>query len=89
MLFLAVLGLRCCMQAFSSCGERGGGYSLVAVCGLFIAVASSVAEHGFSAHGLSCSTACVMFADIKPERSNPRDQTRVPCIGRRILNASE
>ena len=35
-LFLAVLGLRCCMQAFSSCGERGL---------LFIALASLVMEH--------------------------------------------
>ena len=34
-LFLATLGLRCCTQAFSSCGERGL---------LFIAVAALV-EH--------------------------------------------
>ena len=43
-LFLAALGLRCCMRAFSSCGERG--LLFVAVRGLFIAVASLVAEHG-------------------------------------------
>ena len=43
-LFLAALGLRCCMQAFSSCGERG--LLLVVVCGLLTAVASLVAEHG-------------------------------------------
>ena len=43
-LFLAVLGLRCCTQAFSSCGERG--LLFVAVRGLLIAVASLVAEHG-------------------------------------------
>ena len=42
-LFLAVLGLRCCTRAFSSCGERG--LLFVAVSGLFIAVASLVAEH--------------------------------------------
>ena len=41
--FLAVLGLPCCVQAFSSCGERG--LLLVAVCGPLIAVASLVAEH--------------------------------------------
>ena len=35
-LFLATLGLRCCEEAFSSCGERG----------LLIAVASLVAQHG-------------------------------------------
>ena len=43
-LFLAVLGLRCCTQALSSCGERG--LLFVAVCRLLIAVASLVAEHG-------------------------------------------
>ena len=45
-LFLAALGLRCCLQAFSSCGERG--LLFLAVRGLLlIAVASLVAEHGF------------------------------------------
>ena len=44
LLFLAALGLPCCARAFSSCGERG--YSFVAVCGLLIAVASLVVEHG-------------------------------------------
>ena len=43
-LILAVLGLRCCVQAFSSCGERG--LLFLVVCGLLIAVASLTAEHG-------------------------------------------
>ena len=43
-LFLAVLGLHCCVWVFSSCGERG--LLIVAVRGLLIAVASLVAEHG-------------------------------------------
>ena len=43
-LFLAVLGLRCCAWAFSSCGEWG--LLFVAVRRLLIAVASLVAEHG-------------------------------------------
>ena len=43
-LFLAVLGLRCCARAFSSCRERG--LLFVAVRGLLIAVASLVAERG-------------------------------------------
>ena len=43
-LFLAVLGLRCCAWAFSSCGERG--LPFVVVRRLLIAVASLVAEHG-------------------------------------------
>ena len=42
-IFLAVLGLCCCMRAFSSCSEQG--LLLVAVRGLLIAVASLVAEH--------------------------------------------
>ena len=43
-LFLAVLGLRCCVWAFSSCGERG--LLFLAVRGLLIEVASLVVEHG-------------------------------------------
>ena len=41
--FLAVLGLCCCVRAFSSCGEQG--LLFIAVCGLLIVVASPVAEH--------------------------------------------
>ena len=41
---LAVLGLRCCMQAFSGCREQG--LLFIAVHGLLIAVASLVTEHG-------------------------------------------
>ena len=43
-LFLAVLGLRCCVRAFSSCGEQG--LLFVEGHGLLIVVASLVAEHG-------------------------------------------
>ena len=46
-LFLAVLGRRCCLQAFSSCGERG--LLFVAVCGLLTVLASLVADHGLQA----------------------------------------
>ena len=42
-LFLASLGLCCCVRAFSSCGERG--LLFVVVRGLLVAVASLVAEH--------------------------------------------
>ena len=41
---MAALGLHCCAWAFSSCGERG--ILFIAVCGLLIAVASLVTEHG-------------------------------------------
>ena len=43
-LFLAVLGLRCC-EGFSLVVVRGG-YSLVAVHWLLIAVVSLIAKHG-------------------------------------------
>ena len=43
-LFLAVLCLHCCVQAFSSCGARG--LLVVAVHGFLIAVASLFEEHG-------------------------------------------
>ena len=42
--FLAVLGLRCCVRAFSSCSKWG--LPFVAVRGLLIVVASLVVEHG-------------------------------------------
>ena len=42
-LFLAALGLHCCVRAFSTWSEWG--LLFVVVCGLLIAVASLVAEH--------------------------------------------
>ena len=50
-IFLATLGLCCCAQAFSSCGERG--LLFVAVHGLLIVVASLVAEHRLQMRRLS------------------------------------
>ena len=44
LLFLAVLGLHCCVRASSSCGEWG--LLFVVVCGLLTAVASLVVEQG-------------------------------------------
>ena len=43
-LFMAALGLRCFVRAFSSCSERG--LLFVAVHGLLISVVYFVAEHG-------------------------------------------
>ena len=67
-LLLAALGLRCSARASSSCGERR--LLFIAVCGLLIAVASLVMEHGLwsagsvvVAHGLSCSAACGILPD--------------------------
>lgn len=50
-LFLALLGLHCCRQAFSSCGKSG--CSPVVVFGFLIAVASLVAEHCLGCTGFS------------------------------------
>ena len=47
---MAAVGFHCCAQAFSSCGEQG--LLFVVVCGLLIAVASLVAEHGLWVGGL-------------------------------------
>ena len=50
-LFLAVLGLRFCARAFSSCGERGPLF--IAVRGPLTVAASLVAEHGLQTRRLS------------------------------------
>ena len=55
-LFLAVLGLRCCARAFSSCGERG--LLFVAVHGLLFAMASLVVEHGLQGTWASVLVVC-------------------------------
>ena len=49
--FLAVLGLRFCVRAFSSCGKWGPLF--IAVRGPLIIVASLVAEHGLQTRRLS------------------------------------
>ena len=102
-IFLSVLGLHCCVRAFSSCGKQG--LLFVVVCGFLIAVTSLVVEHGLQVCGLS---SCGTWAQqlwltgsraqaqqlwctglVAPQHvgsSRTRDRTRVPCIGRRILN---
>ena len=50
-LFLAVLGLRCCARAFSSCGKRGPLF--IVVHGPLTIMASLVAEHRLQTHRLS------------------------------------
>ena len=74
--FLVVLSLRCCTQAFSSCGEQG----LL----LFRSMASRCV--GFSSWGswaLQCGLSRHMGLVAS---SQTRDRTHVPCIGRQILN---
>ena len=48
---MAVLGLRFCARAFSSCGERGPLF--IAVCGPLTVAASPVAEHRLQTRRLS------------------------------------
>ena len=70
---MAVLGLRFCARAFSSCGKPGPLF--IAVRGPLTIAASLVAEHRLQtrrlsnvAHGPSCSAACGIFPD---QGSNP------------------
>ena len=91
-----MLGLHCCMWAFSSRSELG--LLFVAVCGLLTAVASLVAEHGLQVCRLqqlwlvgSRAQAQQLWrtglvAPWNVGSSWTRDRTLVPCIGRRILN---
>ena len=90
------LGLHCCMRAFSSCGQQG--LLFVVVHGPLVAVASLVEEHGLQAHRLQqlwlagsraqaqelWRTGLVALRHVRS--SWTRDRTRVPCIGRQILN---
>ena len=50
-LFLGVLGLCCCAQAFSSCGKQG--LLFLEAQGFLISVASLIVEHGLEALWLS------------------------------------
>ena len=84
-LFLAVLGLRCCLRVLSSCGERE----------LLTSEASPVEEHRLCTSRLqqlqlSGSEAqgqqlwCVSLAAPRHVGSSQiKDQTGVPCIARR------
>ena len=59
---MAVLGLRFCVQAFSSCGKWGP--LLIAVRGPLIVVASLLVEHGLQMHRLS---SCDSRAQLRSE----------------------
>ena len=80
-----MLGLCLCARAFSSCGKWGP---------LFIAVrrpltiaASLVAEHRLQTRRLSnCGSRAGLVAPRHVGSSQTRPRTRVPCIGRQILN---
>ena len=96
-LFMAALGLCCCAWVFSSCGERGlhsllwrAGFSLQ---WLLLLRSTGSRRAGFS----SCGTpalerrlrSCGARGLVAPRHvgsSWTRARTRLPCIGRRILN---
>ena len=90
------MGLRCCTRAFSSCGKRG--LLFVAVRGfslqwLLLLRSRGSRRAGFSTCGsraLQCRlSSCGTRALVAPRHvgsSRTRDRTRVPCIGRWILN---
>ena len=81
---LAVLGLRFCARAFSSCGKRGP---------LFIVVRGPLTYRGLSCCGAQAPDAQAqelwltgLVAPWHVGSSQTRARTRVPCIGRQILN---
>ena len=82
---MAVLSLRFCARAFSSCGKRGPLF--IAVRGPLTIAASLVAEHRPQMCRLSN---CVwLTGPVAPRHvgsSQTRARTRVPCNGRQILS---
>ena len=83
-LFLAVLGLRFCVRAFSSCGKQGPLF--IAVHGPLTVVASLVAGHRLQTRRLSSCGSRAQLLRGMWESSQTRARTCVPCIGRQILN---
>ena len=81
---MAVLGLRFCARAFSSCGKWGPLF--ITVCGPFIIAASLVAEHRLQTRRLSNCGSRAQLLRGKGGSSQTRARTRVPCISRPILN---
>ena len=80
---MAVLDLRFCARTFSSCGKRGPLF--IAVRGPLTIVAPLVAEHRLQTRRLS-KWLTGPFAPWHVGSSQTRARTRVPCIGRQILN---
>ena len=81
---MAVLGLSFCARAFSSCGKRGPLF--IVVRGPLIIAASLVAEHRLQTRRLSSCGSRAQSLREHVGSSQTRARTRVPCIGRQILN---
>ena len=71
-LFMAVLGLRFCARAFSSCSEQGPLF--IAVCGPLTIAASLVAEHRLQTRRLSnCGSRAQLLRGMwDPPRPGPK-----------------
>ena len=80
---MAVLGLRFCARAFSSCGKWGP---------LFIAVRGPLTVRASRCGGQAPDVQAKQLwltGPVAPQHvgsSQTRARTRVPCIGRQILN---
>ena len=90
-LLLVALGLRCCVQVFSSCCEQG--LLFTGVRELLTAATSFVAKHrlqvqSFSSCGAWAQLLLGMWNPLgsRQEPSGIKVETHVPCIDRRILN---
>ena len=83
-LFMAVLGLRFCARAFSSCGNWGPLF--IALRGPLTIAASLVAEHRLQMLRLSNLWLTGLVTPWHVGSSQTRARTHVPCISRQILN---
>ena len=85
---MAVLGLHFCARAFSSCGKRGPLF--IAVCGSLTIAASRCGAQAPDAQAPDAQAQQLwLTGPIAPWHvgsSQTRARTRVPCIGRQILN---
>ena len=80
---MAVLGLRFCARAFSSCGK--GGHSSSRCAGLSLSRPLLLRSTGSRRAG----SVILLTGSVAPRHvgsSQTRARTRVPCIGRQILN---
>ena len=81
---MAVLGLRFCARAFSSCSKRGPLF--IAVRGPLTIAASLVAEHRLQTRRLSnCGSRAQLLRGIW-DLPRPGLEPVSPCISRQILN---
>ena len=81
---MAVLGLRFCARAFSSCGKWGALF--IAVRGPLTIAASPIAEHRLQTRRLSSCGSRAQLPRGMWDLPRPGLGTRVPCIGRQTLN---